>query len=139
MLKKSTSMLSKLSFLLSQEKYYYYSVGLIGSCFNVSVKPIWRLKLISKQNSRFPEQLHSMLLNNIRNSIPLLYFSELNMNSKAFVVLFFTIVLIGAVHSTGSIDTNVYNGALNVPLLVRYSSRFLRKLEMKPHCCPNFR
>ena len=55
------------------------------------------------------------------------------MNSKAFVVLFFTVALIGAVHATGSIDTNVYNGALNVPLLVRYSSRSLCKLDMKPH------
>ena len=55
------------------------------------------------------------------------------MNSKAFVVLFFTVALIGAVHSTVSIDTNVYNGSLNVPLLVRYSSRFLCKLDMKPH------
>jgi len=40
------------------------------------------------------------------------------MNCKAFVVLFFTVALIGAVHATGSIDTNVYNGSLNVPLLV---------------------
>jgi hypothetical protein len=39
------------------------------------------------------------------------------MNSKAFMVLFFAVAIIGAVHGFGTLTTVAYEGALTIPLL----------------------